>query len=124
MNLICGNPTNSNTTQTSRTVYACKKSDFCRPFYDLNIKQYFDESTKDPLPGIKIARLYENQNLPVMKHHRQHKHANDKDYVAMPKNNLKEQMVSMISITGGYEANATAPKTAKDVALKALKRGR
>jgi flagellar basal body rod protein FlgC len=35
-----------------------------------------------------------------------------------------EQMVSMISITGGYEANATAPKTAKDVALKALKRGR
>jgi flagellar basal body rod protein FlgC len=35
-----------------------------------------------------------------------------------------ELMVSMISITGGYEANATAPKTAKDVALKALKRGR
>ena len=35
-----------------------------------------------------------------------------------------EQMVSMISITGGYEASATAPKTAKDVALKALKRGR
>lgn len=35
-----------------------------------------------------------------------------------------EQMVSMISTTGGYEANATAPKTAKDVVLKALKRGR
>lgn len=30
----------------------------------------------------------------------------------------------MISITGGYEANATAPKTAKDMAQKELEMDR
>ena len=59
-----------------------------------------------------------------MKHHRQHTHANDKDYVGMPKSNLMEQMVSIISIIGDYEAKVTAPKTAKNMAQKALEMGR
>jgi flagellar basal-body rod protein FlgC len=35
-----------------------------------------------------------------------------------------EEMVNMISATRGYEANITALKAAKDMALKALEIGR
>jgi len=73
---------------------------------------------------LAAPRICIDTNPPVMKHYRQHTHPNDKDYVGMPKINLMEQVVSRISITGDYEANATALKTAKNMAQKALEMGR
>ena len=59
-----------------------------------------------------------------MKYEPQHPHADDNGYVAMPNINPMEEMVNMISATRGYEANITALKAAKDMALKALEIGR
>ena len=59
-----------------------------------------------------------------MKYDPQHPHANEKGYIALPNINLLEEMVNMISATRGYEANVTALKAAKDMALKALEIGR
>ena len=59
-----------------------------------------------------------------MKYDPQHPDANDKGYVAMPNINIMEEMVNMISATRGYEANVTALKAAKAMALKALEIGR
>ena len=70
------------------------------------------------------ARVIEDRNPPVMKYDPQHPDADAKGYVAMPNINLMEEMVNMISATRGYEANVTALKAAKDMALKALEIGR
>ena len=59
-----------------------------------------------------------------MKYDPRHPDADAKGYVAMPNVNLMEEMVNMISATRGYEANVTALKAAKDMALKALEIGR
>ena len=59
-----------------------------------------------------------------MKYDPGHPDADENGYVAMPNINLMEEMVNMISATRGYEANVTALKAAKDMALKALEIGR
>jgi flagellar basal-body rod protein FlgC len=59
-----------------------------------------------------------------MKYDPTHPHANKDGYVAMPNINLMEEMVNLISATRSYEANATAVKAAKEMALKALEIGR
>jgi flagellar basal-body rod protein FlgC len=59
-----------------------------------------------------------------MKYEPSHPDANEKGYVAMPNINPMEEMVNMISATRGFEANVTAIKAAKDMALKALQIGR
>ena len=68
--------------------------------------------------------MIEDQNPPVMKYDPGHPDADENGYVAMPNINLMEEMVNMISATRGYEANVTALKAAKDMALKALEIGR
>jgi flagellar basal-body rod protein FlgC len=52
-----------------------------------------------------------------------HPDADVNGYVSMPNINLMEEMVNMISATRSYEANVTAIKSAKDMALKALEIG-
>ena len=59
-----------------------------------------------------------------MKYDPGHPDADENGYVAMPNINLMEEMVNMISASRGYEANVTALKAAKDMALKALEIGR
>ena len=59
-----------------------------------------------------------------MKYDPSHPDADANGYVAMPNINLMEEMVNMISASRGYEANVTALKAAKDMALKALEIGR
>jgi flagellar basal-body rod protein FlgC len=44
--------------------------------------------------------------------------------VKTPNINLMEEMANMISASRSYEANATAIKATKDMALKALEIGR
>jgi len=73
---------------------------------------------------VAVDRVIEDSNLPVMKYDPQHPDADEKGYVAMPNINVMEEMVNMISATRGYEANVTALKAAKDMALTALEIGK
>ena len=58
-----------------------------------------------------------------MKYDPNHPDADDNGYVALPNINLMEEMVNLISATRSYEANITAVKAAKEMALKALEIG-
>jgi flagellar basal-body rod protein FlgC len=53
-----------------------------------------------------------------------HPDADEQGYVALPQVNVMEEMVNMISATRSYEANVTAVRAAKDMALKALEIGK
>ena len=125
MNLISGNLANVNTTRTrGGGPYRRKEAIFSAEPVNQSFHKILNDRQRTQLPGVKVVRIYEDQNPPVMKYDPQHPHANDKGYVAMPNINLMEEMVNMISATRGYEANVTALRAAKDMAAKALEIGR
>jgi flagellar basal-body rod protein FlgC len=72
---------------------------------------------------VKVVRIIEDQSPPLMKYDPNHPDADNNGYVALPNINLMEEMVNLISATRSYEANVTAVKSAKEMALKALEIG-
>jgi len=125
MNLISGNLANINTTRTNQGgPYRRKEAVFAADPLDQSFKRILKDRQNKHLSTVKVARVVEDRNPPVMKYDPQHPDADAKGYVAMPNINLMEEMVNMISATRGYEANVTALKAAKEMALKALEIGR
>ena len=125
MNLISGNLANVNTTRTSQGgPYRRKVAVFAAQPLNQSFKRILADRQNNTIASVKVARVIEDRNPPVMKYDPRHPDADAKGYVAMPNINLMEEMVNMISATRGYEANVTALKAAKDMALKALEIGR
>jgi flagellar basal-body rod protein FlgC len=125
MNLISGNLANVNTTRTKGGgPYRRKEAIFAAQPVNESFKKILADRQNRELSGVKVVRIYEDQNPPVMKYDPQHPDADEKGYVAMPNINVMEEMVNMISATRSYEANVTALKAAKDMAAKALEIGR
>ena len=125
MNLISGNLANVNTTRTAQGgPYRRKEAVFAAQPLNQSFKRVLADRQNNQIASVKVARVIEDRNPPVMKYDPRHPDADAKGYVAMPNINLMEEMVNMISATRGYEANVTALKAAKDMALKALEIGR
>jgi len=125
MNLISGNLANVNTTRTEQGgPYRRKEAIFAARSINSTFNKILTDRQKNQSTGVRVDRVYEDPNPPVMKYQPSHPHANEKGYVAMPNINPMEEMVNMISATRGFEANVTAIKAAKDMALKALQIGR
>ena len=125
MNLISGNLANVNTTRTQQGgPYRRKEAVFAAQPVNQSFERILENRQNGNLSTVAVARVIEDRNPPVMKYDPQHPDADEKGYVAMPNINLMEEMVNMISATRGYEANVTALKAAKDMALNALEIGR
>ena len=125
MNLISGNLANVNTTRTrDGGPYRRKEAIFAAQPMKSEFNKMLTDRLKNQSAGVRVDRIYEDPNPPVMKYDPSHPHANEKGYVAMPNINPMEEMVNMISATRGFEANITALKAAKEMALKALEIGR
>ena len=125
MNLISGNLANVNTTRTDQGgPYRRKEAVFAAQALNQSFRQILADRQNNNISTVTVARVIEDRNPPVLKYDPQHPDADAKGYVAMPNINLMEEMVNMISATRGYEANVTALKAAKDMALKALEIGR
>jgi len=125
MNLISGNLANMNTTRTQAggpyrrkdAIFAAERS--MPPF-----KEMLKNRDDLELPEVKVVEIVNDNSPPVMKYDPQHPDADENGYVALPNIKLMEEMVNLISATRSYEANVTAVKAAKDMALKALEIGR
>ena len=125
MNLISGNLANINTTRTDKGgPYRRKEPIFVAQVDPQSFEEILSAKKSDQLPGVKVLEIIEDRRAPLMKYDPTHPHADKKGFVAMPNINLMEEMVNLISATRSYEANATAVKAAKDMALKALEIGR
>ena len=125
MNLISGNLANVNTTHTEQGgPYRRKEAIFSAQSINSTFNKILTDRQKSQFTGVRVDRVYEDLAPPVMKYEPSHPDANEKGYVAMPNINPMEEMVNMISATRGFEANVTAIKAAKDMALKALQIGR
>ncbi len=125
MNLISGNLANVNTTRTrDGGPYRRKEAIFAAQPMKSEFNKMLTDRLKSQSTGVRVESIYEDPNPPLMKYDPSHPHANEKGYVAMPNINPMEEMVNMISATRGFEANITALKAAKEMALKALEIGR
>ncbi len=124
MNLISGNLANVNTTRTREGgPFRRKEAIFAARPLEESFKKILADRQKKQLSIVKVDRVIEDSNPPVMKYDPQHPDADEKGYVAMPNINVMEEMVNMISATRGYEANVTALKAAKEMASRALEIG-
>lgn len=113
MNVISSNIANSQTTKTAQGG-PYQRSDVvfkAKTFEDALSSVEVDAIVMDSTPG---KRTYDPGNPQA-----------DKDgYVIMPNVNIMEEMVNMVGATRAFEANTTAIKAQKDMALKALAIGR
>ncbi len=125
MNLISGNLANANTTRTRQGgPYRRKEAVFAAQSINSAFNKILTDRQKSQSTGVRVDRIYEDPASPILKYQPSHPDANEQGYVAMPNINTMEEMVNMISAARGFEANVTALKAAKDMALKALEIGR
>ncbi len=125
MNLISSNLANINTTRTQQGGPYKRKNAVFAAHTD---RQSFGNMLRSQMTGksseVKVVGIIDDPRPPQLKHDPQHPDADKNGYVAMPNINLIEEMVNMMSATRSYEANVTAAKATKNMALKALEIGR
>jgi len=113
MNVISSNIANAHTTRTDEGGPYRRRDVIFRenPFENQLSAVTVEGIVNDPTPGKKVY----DPSSPD---------ADGQGYVTNPNVNLMEEMVNMIGATQAFEANTTAVKTQKDMALKALQIGR
>ncbi len=124
MNLISANLANMNTTRTQAGgPYRRKDPVFSAQAPAASFREMLHNRQKEISKEVAVIGIVEDSRQPIRKHDPNHPDADADGYVAMPNINVMEEMVNMISATRSYEANVTAVKAAKDMALKALEIG-
>ncbi len=126
MKLIASNLANVNTTRTAEGGPYRRKDPVLAA---VPVEEDFGQMLKgrlgdDDLTEVKVIAVYQDERPPILKYDPGHPDADSRGYVAMPNINVIEEMVNMISATRSYEANVTAVKATKDMALDALDIGR
>ena len=123
MNLISANLANMNTTRT-KTGGPYRRKD---PIFAAQVPQgSFREilrNRQEMLTKVAVVGIVEDSRAPIRKYEPHHPEADRNGYVSLPNINVMEEMVNMISATRSYEANVSAIKAAKAMALKALEIG-
>ncbi|UCF94138.1 MAG: flagellar basal body rod protein FlgC [Desulfobacterales bacterium] len=125
MNLISANLANINTTRTREGgPYRRKEAVFAAQAATGAFGDMLAARSANNLPEVKVVEIINDKSSPRLQYDPGHPDADENGYVALPNINLMEEMVNMISATRSYEANITAVKAARDMALKALEIGR
>jgi flagellar basal-body rod protein FlgC len=83
-----------------------------------------ENSFENQLSSVEVEAIVSDPALGTRTHDPSHPDADEQGYVTLPNVNLMEEMVNMIGASRAFEANTTAVKAQKDMALKALAIGR
>lgn len=113
MNVISSNIANANTTKTEQG----------GPYQRKDV--VFRENTfEKQLSSVEVEDIVTDTGTGERIYSPDNPDADENGYVTMPNVNIMEEMVNMIGATRAFEANTTAVKAEKDMALKALAIGR
>jgi flagellar basal-body rod protein FlgC len=124
MNLISANLANINTTRTKAGgPYRRKDPVFAAQAPKESFREMLHARQKEMLTQVAVIGIVEDSRSPVRRYDPHHPEADENGYVSLPNINVMEEMVNMISATRSYEANVSAIKAAKAMALKALEIG-
>jgi len=125
MTVISSNLANMQTTRTPEGgPYRRKDVVFTTRPVESSFSDIMQESLGAKQSGVRVAGIINDSKPPLLKYIPGHPDADEKGYVSIPNINMMEEMVNLLSATRGYEANVTAIKSAKDMALKALEIGK
>lgn len=123
MNVIASNLANVETTRTA-TGGAYRRKDIV---FETNSQTTFGEHLRNASAaynnGVKVSGIIEDARPLKYKYEPGHPDADKTGYVAYPNVNAAEEMVNMIAATRSYEANVTAFKATREMAIKALEIG-
>jgi len=125
LNVISMNLANANTTKTEDgTPYRRKTSIFRTVPMNKSFEDQLKNSVDNQIFAVEVTKI-----APVPGDLKQifdptHPDADKNGYLYLPNVNLVEEMVQMLNANRSYEANASAIKAAKDMAVKALEIGR
>ncbi|HDG98900.1 MAG TPA: flagellar basal body rod protein FlgC [Desulfobacterales bacterium] len=122
LNVISMNLANANTTRTAsggpyrRKTVIFETAPVARSFEDeLKISMEVSE-----VYGVKVSGITPVKGPFKKVYDPSHPDADEQGYVYLPNVNLVQEMVEMLNANRGYEANAAAIRTAKEMALRAL----
>ena len=125
MNLISSNLANVNTTRTEAGgPYQRKEAVFAAVPEGGSFQSILDARMTAENTEVKVVGVIEDQRPPLKNYEPGHPDADADGYVSKPNINVVEEMVNMISATRSYEANVSAVKATRAMALKALEIGR
>lgn len=119
MNIISSNLANVDTTRTSAGG-PYKRKDIVFSTQDGQFARFLNTSMESAATGVKVAGIVEDKRPLRHVYEPTHPDADSKGYVAYPNVNTVEEMVNMLSAARSYEANVTAFKATRDMAMKAL----
>ncbi|MBW1980195.1 MAG: flagellar basal body rod protein FlgC [Deltaproteobacteria bacterium] len=131
LNVISMNLANAQTTKTEEGIPYQRRTVIFRttPLSRLfPVRSYFAQVLQDYLDsevdGVKVERIEKMGGDFRQVYDPAHPDADENGYVLYPNINLVEEMVNMLEASRSYEANVTAVKAAKSMALKAMEIGR
>jgi len=78
------------------------------------------DSALDGVTGVKVADITVDQRDPERRYMPGHPDADKDGYVALPRVNPAEDMVDLMSVSRGFEANVSAIATVKDMIQRSL----
>jgi len=125
LNVISMNLANVHTTRTEAgTPYRRRSVIFRSSPMERSFQKTLDDQLSQELQGVKVVRIEKRGGDFNKVFDPSHPDADESGYVSYPNVNLVEEMVGMLQASRSYEANVSAIKAAKDMALKALEIGR
>lgn len=123
MNIIASNLANVETTRTE-SGGAYRRKDIVFAAQGEGFGGFLKQAMDGAAPGVKIAGVIEDARPLKNVYEPAHPDANAQGYVAFPNINVAEEMVNMIAASRSYEANVSAFKATREMALQALDLGK
>lgn len=123
LNIIASNLANVETTRTLEGGAYRRKDIVFASQRTADFGSYLRASIDGHTTGVKVAGVVEDARPLKYAYEPTHPDADLKGYVAYPNVNVSEEMVNMIAASRSYEANVTAFKSAREMAVKAMEIG-
>ncbi|OQY19103.1 MAG: flagellar basal body rod protein FlgC [Desulfobacteraceae bacterium 4572_35.1] len=123
LDTISSNMANMETTSTPEGGPYKRKMVVFEP-QPLSFAKHMLSAENKALRGVKVSRIAVDNSEPKLIYDPSHPDADDRGYVAMPNIDILKETTDMMMATRAYEANVTAIKSAKRMALKALEIGK
>ncbi len=125
LNVISMNLANANTTKTEDgTPYRRKTAIFRTVPITTSFEDQLTNSIDNQISSVEVTKIASVPGELKKIFDPSHPDADETGYLYLPNVNLVEEMVQMLNANRSYEANASAIKAAKDMAIKALEIGR
>ncbi len=125
LDVISENIANANTTRTAAGVPYRRKMAIFKSKESSDFEHIFTELKGRPLgSGVEVIGVDEDMSEFKKEYNPGHPDADENGFLLLPNVDIVSEMINMISASRAYEANTTAIKSTKAMALAALEIGK